>query len=294
MPRFSANISTLFPDLPFLDRFAAAREAGFRAVEIQVPYALPAEDVAAARRKAGVGIALINFPVGDFYDGGPGLAAMPGHEAEFRAAVETGLRYALELRPRSMNVLAGAPPAALGRERCMETLALNLRHAATVMAEAGVAVTVEAVNPIDRPGFFLTTTADALAAIDWADHPNLKAQYDIYHMQIVEGDLTRTLETHIGRIGHIQFADVPGRGEPGTGEINFTHLFETIDRLDYADWVGAEYVPTAATGETLGWFRPHRRAQRWRARRGGGGETGPEIDEPARTEVVIDEDLTFG
>lgn len=295
MPRFSANISFMFKDLAFLDRFAAARDAGFRAVEIQVPYVEALDDVAAARRKAGVGVALMNFPVGDFYDGGTGLAGVPGREAEFRDAVETGLRYALKLRPRSMNVLAGAPPAEFGRERCLETLARNLRHAATVMEQAGVTVTVEAVNPRDRPGFLLTTTEETLAAIGWADHPNLKAQYDIYHMQITEGDLTQTLEKHIGRIGHIQFADVPTRAEPGTGELNFTHLFETIDRLDYAGWVGAEYAPSTATAETLEWFRPYRRAQRWRAKRGGDAlESDAKTDTEAKPKPAIDEDMIFG
>lgn len=258
----------LFGEAPLLERFAAARRSGFRAVEIQFPYDHPAERLAEAKRQAGVEVALFNLPAGDLADGGPGLAAVPGREAAFDAAVAEAERYARLLRPRCINVLAGTPPPHLPRERCTAVLARNLRHAAAVMGEIGVRVTVEAVNPSDRPGFFLSSTADALAAIRWAGHPNLMLQYDVYHMQIVEGDLTRTLETHIDRIGHIQFADVPGRGEPGTGEINFDHLFRTLDRLGYKGWVGAEYLPSSETAQTLGWFNPYRPFQRRRERRG--------------------------
>lgn len=257
----------LYTELPLLERFEVARKAGFRAVEIQFPYDTPVEDLYDAKRRAGVDIALINFPAGDLAAGGQGLAAVPGREAMFEEAVLAGLKYARVLRPRCMNVLAGMPATGTGRERCMETLAKNLRLAAETMADLGVKVTTEAVNPRDRPGFFLTSTGDALAAIDFADHPNLAVQYDVYHMQIVEGDLATTLEAHIDRIGHIQFADVPGRAEPGTGEINFGYLFQTIDRLGYEGWVGAEYTPSGETSDTLGWFRPFRTAQRRRPRR---------------------------
>lgn len=267
MPRFSANISMLFAELPLAKRFEAARRAGFRAVEIQFPYDTAVAKLDAARREAGVDVALINVPVGDYVKGGPGLAAMPGREDDFRAAVDQAMEYAAVLKPRCMNVLAGAPLTDLPRERCLETLVRNLQFAAETMADSSILTTVEAINGRDRPGFFLGSTADALAAIDWADHPNLALQYDLYHMQIVEGDLAATLEAHIGRIGHIQFADVPGRHEPGTGEINFGFLFETIDALDYDGWVGAEYVPSAATEESLGWFQPYRRKQRRRRAR---------------------------
>lgn len=257
----------LYTELPLLDRFEAARKSGFRAVEIQFPYDTPVDELNAAKRHAGVEIALINFPAGDLVEGGQGLAAVPGREAMFEEAVRAGVNYARVLKPRCMNVLAGMPATGNDRERCMATLARNLRLAAGTMADLGVKVTTEAVNPRDRAGFFLTSTEDALAAIDFADHPNLALQYDVYHMQIVEGDLATTLEAHIDRIGHIQFADVPGRGEPGTGEINFGYVFQTIDRLGYEGWVGAEYVPSAETGDTLGWFRPFRTSQRRRPRR---------------------------
>ena len=256
----------LFTEMPLLDRFEAARKSGFRAVEIQFPYEAPLDDLLAAKRAAGVDIALINFPAGDLPEGGQGLASVPGREALFEEAVRSAARYARALKPRCVNVLAGAP-IGTARERCMETLAGNLRLAAETMAELGILVTTEAVNPRDRPGYFLNTTEDALAAIDFADHPNLALQYDVYHMQIVEGDLATTLETHIDRIGHMQFADVPGRAEPGTGEINFDYLFRTIDRLGFEGWVGAEYVPSADTRDTLAWFRPYRTSQRRRPRK---------------------------
>ena len=245
-----------------LERMAAARRAGFAAFEVQFPYEIALEDWVAARRKAAIATALINVPSGDFRAGGPGLAAMPGREAAFREAVGEARRYARGLRARCVNVLAGTPPPGLGRERYMAVLAQNLRHAAAVMAEIGVRVVVEAVNTRDRPDFFLPRTRDALAAIDWAGHDNLFVQYDLYHAQIMEGDLVPTLEAHIGRIGHIQFADTPGRHEPGTGEINFPFVFAAIDRLGYDGWVGAEYLPSRPTGETLEWLAP------WRVRRG--------------------------
>ena len=266
----------LYTEVPLLERFEAARKSGFRAVEIQFPYDTPLDDLAAAKRQAGVDIALINFPAGDLPEGGQGLAAVPGRESMFEDAVTAGLNYARVLKPRCINVLAGAP-AGGDRERCMETLVKNLRLAAETMSDLGIRVITEAVNPRDRPGYFLNTTGDALTAIDFAGHPNLALMYDVYHMQIVEGDLATTLESQIDRIGHIQFADVPGRAEPGTGEINFGYLFQTIDRLGFEGWVGAEYNPSANTRDTLGWFRPFRTSQRRRPRRRRDSEEDPAI-----------------
>lgn len=259
MPRFSANISMMFCERPFLDRFAAAADAGFPAVEIQFPYDTPVEDIVKTRDAAGIEVALINLPVGDMLSGGPGLAAMPGREVLFREAVEEALNYAAALNPRNVNVLPGIPPAAeLGREACLNTLAGNLHHAAEQFASIGVGVVTEAVNAQDRPGFFLSTSAQALEAIDRADHPGLAIQHDLYHMQIMEGRLTERLREVIHRVGHIQFADVPGRNEPGTGEIDFTAAFETIDQLGYDGWVGAEYVPSTRTEDSLDWMRSWR------------------------------------
>ncbi len=262
MPRFSANISMLFLEHDLLDRLDAARRAGFEAVEVQFPYDIPAEDWRDAARRARMRIALFNIPVGDMTSGGPGLAAVPGRERQFHEAVTAAARYAEVLTPAAVNVLPGVPPGEFERERCMATLAANLRHAAIVMADLGVRVVVEPVNTRNRPGFFLSTSAEGLSAIDRAGHANLALQYDVFHMQIMEGDLSATLERIIGRIGHIQFADVPGRHEPGTGEVNFPYLFATLDRLGYDGWVGAEYVPSGPTTDTLAWFAPYRPAER--------------------------------
>ena len=257
MPRFSANVSMLFTEHALTDRVVAARDAGFAAVEVQFPYDTAVEDWVAAQARAGIGFAVFNLPVGDLRTGGPGLAAMPGREAAFRAAVAEGKRYAAALRPRNVNVLCGWPPAALDRAACRATLVANLRHAAEELSGLGVRVVVEAVNTRDRPGYFLSRTADALAVLDAAGHGNLALEHDLYHMQIMEGDLVATLERALPRIGHIQFADTPGRHEPGTGEINFPFVFAAIDRLGYDGFVGAEYVPTGRTEDSLGWLRPY-------------------------------------
>lgn len=259
MPRFSANISMLFAERDWLDRPKAAADAGFGAVEIQFPYEHPPDVWAKAIRVAGLDVAVFNLPVGDMLSGGPGLAAMPGREAAFADAVEEAKPYAAALAPRNVNVLAGWPPADMDREHCMDTLAGNLGRAAAAFADLGVRVVVEAVNSRDRPGYFLTRSRDAVAAIERAGHSNLGIEYDLYHMQIMEGDLVPTIRALHERIGHIQFADTPGRHEPGTGEINFPFVFEALDGLGYDGWVGAEYVPSRRTEETLGWMAPWRR-----------------------------------
>jgi hydroxypyruvate isomerase len=255
MLRFSANISMLFLERPTLDRPRAAQAAGFGAVEIQFPYEHEPERWAEALTAAGVGLAVINMPVGDLLTGGPGLACVPGREAPFRQAVHEAARWARVLRPRQVNVLAGWPDAGLERAACFEVLARNLAFAAEVLGDLGVGVTIEAANTRDRPGYFIANTADALHAIDLAGHPNLRIQYDLYHMHIMEGDLAGTLGRTHERIGHIQFADHPGRHEPGTGEIDFASAFAAIERLPYDGFVGAEYVPSRRTEETLGWLR---------------------------------------
>lgn len=257
MLRFSANISMLFSERDFYDRFAAARDAGFDAVEMQFPDDYPLEKLAAARDAAGIPFAVFNLPVGDMRSGGPGLIAVPGREAEFRQAVATVRDYAEVLRPRNVNALAGWPSADLDRQECLDTLARNLAYAAEVMAEIGVGVTTEAVNTRDRPGYLLNTTAQAVAVLEAAGHPGLGLEHDFYHMQIMEGDLLATFERYRDRISHIQFADTPGRHEPGTGEINYSFLFDAIERLGFDGWLGAEYTPTARTEDTLGWMQPY-------------------------------------
>lgn len=257
MLRFSANISMLFCERPFLERFAAARDAGFDAVEMQFPYDMPVADIVAAREAAGIDFVVFNLPVGDMTRGGPGLASVPGREDGFRAAVADGLRFARALKPRNINVLAGWPPAEMAPARCFETLVSNVRLAAEAMAEIGVRVTVEAVNTRDRPGYFLSRTQDAVAVIEAANHANLGLEHDLYHMQIMEGDLIPTLTRYRDKIAHIQFADTPGRHQPGTGEINFAGVFAAIEDLGYDGWLGAEYRPTGRTEDSLGWMRSY-------------------------------------
>ena len=257
MPRFSANISMLFAERDWLDRPAAAAAAGFGAVEIQFPYDRPAADWHRAIDAAGLAVSVVNVPVGDMLDGGPGLAATPGRQAAFRRAAEQARDVAAALRPRNVNVLAGFPGLhGFARARCLATLAENLRVAADLMAGIGIGVVVEAVNTVDRPGFLLSTSEQALEAIDRAGHPNLSLEHDLYHMEIMEGRLILRLGEILPRIGHIQFADHPGRREPGTGSIDFPAVFAALDRLGYDGWCAAEYVPSRVTEETLGWMEP--------------------------------------
>ena len=254
MSKFSANISTLFTERPMLERFAAAAAAGFTGVEIQFPYGEPADAIAAAAGKAQQAIALFNVPAGDMTSGGPGLACIPGREAEFRAAVADAVRYASVLKPANVTVLAGRPPPHIARADCLRTLAANLRIAAEAMLPLGVGVVVEALNSNDVPGFLLTTSAAALEAIDLAAHPGIMLQYDVYHMHQMEGAVAGTVVRLAPRIGHIQFADVPGRHEPGSGSLDFPAIFAAIDRSGYRGWVGAEYQPSGRTEDSLAWL----------------------------------------
>lgn len=255
MPRFSANISMLFAERAWLDRPAAAAAAGFGAIEIQFPYDRPADDWRRAIEAAGLAVSVINLPVGDMLAGGPGLAATPGRQAEFRAAVETARDVAAALRPANVNVLPGYPERhGHERGRCLDTLAENLRLAADIMGGIGVGTVVEAVNTVDRPGFLLSNSEQALDVIDRAGHDNLALEHDLYHMDIMEGRLIARLEEIASRIGHVQFADNPGRHEPGTGTIDFPAVFAALDRLGYGGWTAAEYLPSRTTEETLGWM----------------------------------------
>ena len=257
MPHFAANISLLFTEYPLLDRPAAAADAGFRAVEMQFPYDVPAADLARAVERAGIGFALFNLPVGDLLSGGPGLAAIAGREGQFRAAVAEAKLYVQALKPAAVNVLAGWPPVEIEYDRaaCLGALAGNLRYAAEAMAPLGARVVTEPINTIDRPRSLVSTSRAALDVLEQAGHANLGLQYDIYHMTLMEGGVLEALPRLMPRIGHIQFADVPGRQEPGTGTIDFTAIFTAIDASGYGGWVGAEYVPRGTTVDSLGWLR---------------------------------------
>ncbi|MDA0368609.1 MAG: TIM barrel protein [Proteobacteria bacterium] len=254
MPRFSANISTLFTEREPYDRITAAADCGFTAFEVQFPYELPIDGWVAAKEKAGLDVSVINLPVGDMTRGGPGLASVPGREGQFRAAVAEARLYVEALQPRCVNLLAGIAPEKLGLAACRATLVENTRYAAEAFAPLGVRVVIEAINTRDRPGFFIATSADAISLIDEVGHPNLALQHDLYHMQIMEGALIETLTRLIHRVAHIQFADVPGRQEPGTGQIDFATVFAAIDALGYDGWVAAEYIPSTRTEDTLHWL----------------------------------------
>ncbi|MHA6642123.1 2-oxo-tetronate isomerase [Mesorhizobium sp. A623] len=255
MPRFSANLSMLFQEHAFLDRFDAAAGAGFKGVEYLGPYDHTPEEVAARLRKNGLSQVLFNLPSGNWAGGERGIAVLADRVDEFRASVDTAIAYAEALGCPQVNCLAGIAPAGVAYGQVEDVFVENLKFAADRLEKAGVKLLIEAINTRDIPGFFLNTSKQALAIIDRVGSGNLYFQYDIYHMQIMEGDLARTIEENLGRIVHIQLADNPGRHEPGTGEINYPFLYEHIDRIGYDGWIGAEYKPKAGTEAGLGWFR---------------------------------------
>jgi hydroxypyruvate isomerase len=267
MPSFAANLSMLFTEFAWLDRFAAARDAGFRAVEIQFPYELPRDELARTIERAGVELALFNVPAGDLLAGGDGLACVPGREGVFREALELACDYAAALKPRCVNVLAGRVPEGTSRARCLGLLDGHLALASERLAALSVTTTVEALNGHDVPRFLLQTHDEVIAAIESAAQlgaPSATVQYDVYHQLRMGRDVLADLSgaasaperrsTRAPRIGHIQFADVPGRGAPGTGHVDFQRVFDAIDASWYDGYVGAEYRPTGATRDSLGWL----------------------------------------
>ncbi|AZZ90096.1 hydroxypyruvate isomerase [Hahella sp. KA22] len=255
MPKFAANLSMLFTDVPIAARFAAAVEAGFTEVEMQFPYAWDKALLSASREKAGVSVVLHNLPAGDWDAGERGIACIPGRESEFREGVELAIEYAKALGAPRLNCLAGIKPASVCDEQAWLTLVGNLRYAAKKLDDEGIVLTLEAINSLDVPGFLIDSTEKALRAIQLLGVNNIKYQYDIYHMQVMEGDLVRTIKRHLANIGHIQFADNPGRHQPGTGEINFAYIFSQLDEMGYQGWVSAEYIPLGNTRDTLGWLQ---------------------------------------
>jgi hydroxypyruvate isomerase len=257
MPKLAANVSLLFPQFDFLDRFDAAAGAGFRCVEYQFPYAWRAAEVGDRARAAGVEVVLHNLPAGDIARGDRGIACLPQRRGEFRDGVGRALEYARAAGCKRLNCLAGVVPSDAPRARHFDTLVENLRFAADALRGEGMHLTLEACNTRSVPGFFISTSRAAIAALDAAGADNVYFQYDIFHMQIMEGDLARTIERLLPRIGHMQLADVPGRHEPGTGEINFTFLLAHIDSIGYAGAVGCEYNPMGDTLQGLKWARPY-------------------------------------
>ena len=257
MPKFSANLSMLFTEVGFGDRFERAAKAGFKGVECQFPYELSKEDVAQKLDKYRLQMVLYNIPAGSWAAGERGLACLPGRESEFRAGVGKAIDYAKALKCSRLNCLAGLAPKDVPANKVRQTLISNLKFAADATQKAGITLVVEALNDKDVPGFYLTRTRDVLKLFEEVKHPNLFLQYDIYHMQIMEGNLAETVRKNVGRIGHIQLADVPGRHEPGTGEIDFPSLFKRIDEAGYTGWIGCEYKPAGVTEDGLGWVKPY-------------------------------------
>ena len=258
MPKIAANVSLLFPQVPFPERFAAAAKAGFRYVEYQFPYPFgSAKEIAERVREARVEVVLHNLPAGDAAKGDRGISCQPERKNEFREGVDRAIEYAKAAGCPRLNALAGIPSAGLAREKAKETLIDNLRYAAGKLKAAGLTLLTEPCNPRTIPGFLLNTSREGIEVIDAAGADNLKLQYDVFHMQIVEGDLAKTIERLLARIGHIQIADVPDRNEPGTGEINFDWLLSKIDALGYQGWIGAEYIPKGDTVQGLKWAAPY-------------------------------------
>ena len=257
MPRFAANLSFLYGEHAFLDRFAAAREDGFEAVEYLFPYEHAPALLASRLREQGLQQALFNAPPGDWAAGDRGIACVPGREAEFKRAIEQALEYAAALQCPRVHVLAGVVPNGADRAPLQTLYVRNLAWAAQRAADAGVNLLIEPINRRDMPGYFLNRQDHAHAIVDEVGAPNLQVQMDLYHCQIVEGDLAAKLRQYLptGRVGHLQIAGVPDRGEPDVGEVNYAYLFELIDALGYAGHVGCEYRPRAGTRDGLGWLR---------------------------------------
>jgi len=258
MPKFAANLTMLFNELEFTERFEAAAKAGFKGVEYLFPYAYPKEQLAEKLQGHGLAQVLHNLPAGDWAAGERGIAVLPERVGEFQDGVGKAIAYAQALGCNQLNCLAGIKPAALSEERARETLVANLRFAADHLKAAGIRLLVEAINTRDIPGFYVCGTQQTLDLIAATGSDNIFLQYDIYHMQRMEGELAATMQKHLASIAHIQLADNPGRNEPGTGEINYPFLFALLDRLGYTGWIGCEYKPRSTTLEGLGWFTPQR------------------------------------
>ncbi len=257
MPKFAANLTMMFNEVEFTERFAAAARAGFRGVEYLFPYPYPADRLAELLARHELLQALFNLPAGDWAAGDRGIACIPGRASEFRDGVGKAIEYAAALGCPRLNCLAGVPPAGLSAAEAHDTLVANVAFAAAELERHGIRLLIEPINTRDIPGFFLNRTAQALGVIAESGSKNVGLQYDVYHMQIMEGDLACTMERNLPLIGHIQVADHPGRHEPGTGEIHYPFLFAHLDRLGYAGWVGCEYKPAGKTEAGLDWFRPY-------------------------------------
>jgi hydroxypyruvate isomerase len=253
MPKLAANLSMMFTEHEFLDRFEAAAKAGFSAVEYLFPYDHPKEEILERLKRYGLEQAQFNLPPGNWDAGERGLAILPDRVSEFREGVARAIDYAQALGCKRLHAMAGVAPSGVHPARLREIYVQNLKFAAEATAKAGITVLIEPINSRDVPGYYLVTSTQALAVIGAVGAANLRLQYDIYHAQIMEGDIAHTLERNLGVIGHIQIADTPGRHEPGTGEINYDFLLGFMDKVGYVGWVGCEYRPLNGTLAGLGW-----------------------------------------
>jgi hydroxypyruvate isomerase len=258
MPKFAANLSMMFNEVPFLDRFAAARAAGFEAVEFLFPYEHPAAEIAKRLADNGLANVLFNAPPGDWAAGERGTASLPDRRAEFRDGIKRALDYSGALACPRLHVMAGMVPAGVARETLLACYAANLDFAAEECAKLGVKPIIEPINHRDMPGFFLNTTAQARHVIEALGPERIGLQFDLYHCQVTEGDVTRRAQELLPLIAHMQVADTPGRHEPGTGEVKWDFVFEAIDAMGYRGWIGCEYRPKGETWAGLGWMTKYR------------------------------------
>lgn len=254
MPKFAANLTMLFNEHDFLDRFQAAAEAGFKGVEYLFPYAYDKQQLADKLQQHGLTQVLHNLPAGDWDGGERGIAILPERVGEFQDGVGRAIEYAAALGCKQVNCLAGKLAEGADRELAHKTFVSNLQFAAAKLKEAGLRLLVEPINTFDIPGFYLNRTEQAAALLQDVGSDNLFIQYDVYHAQRMEGELANTMKKHLDKIAHIQIADNPGRNEPGTGEINYAWLFKYIDSLGYQGWIGGEYKPAGVTKDGLGWM----------------------------------------
>lgn len=254
MPRFAANLTMLFNEVPFMERFKQAAISGFKGVEFLFPYAYSAEDIKHELEQNKLTLVLHNLPPGDWDAGERGIACLPDRVDEFRSGVKKAIEYASALEVPQLNCLAGKAPVGVDIKLLHETFVSNLKYAAAEFDKANLRLLIEPINIFDIPGFFLSKTQQAIEILNEVGADNLFIQYDIYHAQRMEGELSKSIETNLSKIAHFQIADNPGRNEPGTGEINYEYLFKLLDRLGYQGWVGCEYKPAGKTQDGLSWI----------------------------------------